>query len=93
MAQVILKNVSKVYDGNVIAVNKVNLDVDIADKEFMVIVGPFGCGNPISTSPSLSADLAFVAWKRQAFRSAVPIVYKNSSEAKFLRPLANREQK
>jgi len=42
MAQVTLKDVSKVYEGNVTAVNKANLDV--ADKEFMVIVGPSGCG-------------------------------------------------
>ena len=42
MAQVILRDVSKVYEGNVRAVNKASLD--IADKEFMVIVGPSGCG-------------------------------------------------
>jgi multiple sugar transport system ATP-binding protein len=42
MAQVTLKDVSKIYEGNVTAVNKANLDV--ADKEFMVIVGPSGCG-------------------------------------------------
>jgi multiple sugar transport system ATP-binding protein len=42
MAQVILRDVSKIYEGNIRAVNKVTLD--IADKEFMVIVGPSGCG-------------------------------------------------
>jgi multiple sugar transport system ATP-binding protein len=42
MAQVVLKDVSKTYDGGVIAVNKASLTV--ADKEFMVIVGPSGCG-------------------------------------------------
>jgi len=42
MAQVILRDVSKIYEGNIRAVNKVSLD--IADKEFMVIVGPSGCG-------------------------------------------------
>jgi len=42
MARVLLENISKIFDGNVIAVNDVNLD--IKDKEFMVIVGPSGCG-------------------------------------------------
>lgn len=42
MAQVILRDVSKIYEGNIRAVNKVSLD--IADKEFMAIVGPSGCG-------------------------------------------------
>jgi multiple sugar transport system ATP-binding protein len=42
MAQVLLENISKVFDGNVVAVDEVNLD--ITDKEFMVIVGPSGCG-------------------------------------------------
>jgi len=42
MARVLLENISKVYDGNVVAAKDVNLD--IADKEFMVIVGPSGCG-------------------------------------------------
>ena len=46
MAQVVLKNISKVFDGNVVAVDKANLD--IADKEFMVIVGPSGCGKTTS---------------------------------------------
>jgi multiple sugar transport system ATP-binding protein len=42
MAQVSLKNVTKVFDGSVTAVDNVNLEV--ADTEFMVIVGPSGCG-------------------------------------------------
>lgn len=42
MARVLLENVGKVFDGNVVAVDKASLD--IADKEFMVIVGPSGCG-------------------------------------------------
>ena len=42
MARVLLNNITKIFDGNVIAVN--NADLDIADKEFMVIVGPSGCG-------------------------------------------------
>ena len=42
MAQVVIENVSKIYDDNVTAVNKASLA--IADKEFMVIVGPSGCG-------------------------------------------------
>ncbi len=41
MARVLLENVSKIYDRNVSAVSNFNLD--IADGEFMVIVGPSGC--------------------------------------------------
>jgi multiple sugar transport system ATP-binding protein len=42
MAEIILRDVCKIYEGNVRAVNKA--DLTIADKEFMVIVGPSGCG-------------------------------------------------
>ncbi len=42
MAEVKLKNVSKIYDGKVKAVNNVN--IEIHDKEFVVLVGPSGCG-------------------------------------------------
>ena len=42
MARVELKSVTKVYDGNVTAVDKA--DVMIDDKEFVVLVGPSGCG-------------------------------------------------
>ncbi|MDD2681325.1 MAG: sn-glycerol-3-phosphate ABC transporter ATP-binding protein UgpC [Bacilli bacterium] len=42
MATVTLKNMNKVYDGNVHAVIDFNLQVK--DKEFIVLVGPSGCG-------------------------------------------------
>ena len=42
MAEVILKDISKVYEGKNIAVKNVNLT--IKDKEFLVLVGPSGCG-------------------------------------------------
>ncbi len=42
MAEVVLENVSKVYEGKVTAVRDVN--VQIRDKEFVVLVGPSGCG-------------------------------------------------
>ena len=42
MANVSLKNVKKVYPGNVTAIKGVSLD--IADGEFVVLVGPSGCG-------------------------------------------------
>jgi multiple sugar transport system ATP-binding protein len=42
MAQVVLTQINKFYDGNVHAVKDVNLD--IRDREFMVFVGPSGCG-------------------------------------------------
>jgi multiple sugar transport system ATP-binding protein len=42
MATVELKNISKVYEGNVQAVKDANITVN--DKEFVVLVGPSGCG-------------------------------------------------
>jgi multiple sugar transport system ATP-binding protein len=42
MAQVSLKNISKVYPGDVRAVDDTNLS--IKSREFLVIVGPSGCG-------------------------------------------------
>ncbi len=53
MAEVILKNVYKVYEGGVKAVNSVS--IDIHDKEFMVLVGPSGCGK--STTLRMIAGL------------------------------------
>jgi len=42
MAEVVLKNVCKIYDGG----NKVVTDASftVKDKEFVVLVGPSGCG-------------------------------------------------
>ena len=42
MAEVIIKDVKKVFDGNVVAVSDMNLTVE--DREFVVLVGPSGCG-------------------------------------------------
>ncbi len=42
MATVEMKNLTKVYDGKVKAVDKANITVN--DKEFVVLVGPSGCG-------------------------------------------------
>jgi multiple sugar transport system ATP-binding protein len=42
MATVELKNLTKVFDGGVKAVNDVNITIN--DKEFVVLVGPSGCG-------------------------------------------------
>lgn len=42
MANVIMRGVSKVFDGNVVAVRDMNLEVQ--DREFVVLVGPSGCG-------------------------------------------------
>ena len=53
MADVILKNISKTYDGKTYAVSNVN--VDIKDKEFVVLVGPSGCGK--STTLRMIAGL------------------------------------
>jgi len=53
MAQVSLKNVSKVFQGNVWAVKDVNLGIE--NKEFIVFVGPSGCGK--STTLRIIAGL------------------------------------
>ena len=42
MSNVILKNVKKTYDNNKTVINNVNLE--IKDKEFVVLVGASGCG-------------------------------------------------
>ena len=53
MAEVILKNVRKVYDKEVVAVDDAN--IEIKDKEFVVLVGPSGCGK--STTLRMIAGL------------------------------------
>ncbi|WDU83167.1 ABC transporter ATP-binding protein [Caloramator sp. Dgby_cultured_2] len=53
MAKVVLKNVYKVYPGNVTAVKDCNLEIE--DKEFVVLVGPSGCGK--STTLRMIAGL------------------------------------
>ncbi len=53
MAEVILENVSKIYDGGVKAVNEI--DLQIRDREFLVLVGPSGCGK--STTLRMIAGL------------------------------------
>jgi len=53
MAKVELKGITKIYDGNVLAVEKSN--VTIEDKEFCVFVGPSGCGK--STTLRMIAGL------------------------------------
>lgn len=42
MAEVVLKNLSKIYEGGRYAVKDVTINVE--DKEFIVLVGPSGCG-------------------------------------------------
>lgn len=53
MASISLKNIKKIYPGNVVAVQEFNLE--IADKEFIVLVGPSGCGK--STTLRMIAGL------------------------------------
>jgi multiple sugar transport system ATP-binding protein len=42
MAEVIFKNVSKIYNGGVVGCKDINLHIQ--DKEFCILVGPSGCG-------------------------------------------------
>lgn len=53
MAQVSLRNVSKIYKGNLRVVDSVNLGIE--NKEFVVLVGPSGCGK--STTLRMIAGL------------------------------------
>ena len=53
MANVTLKNVSKIYKDGVRAVN--NISLEIPDREFVVLVGPSGCGK--STTLRMVAGL------------------------------------
>jgi multiple sugar transport system ATP-binding protein len=53
MAEVILKNVTKVYEGGQIAAK--DISIEVKDKEFVVLVGPSGCGK--STTLRMIAGL------------------------------------
>jgi len=53
MADLSLRNIKKVYDNGVVAVQ--SFDLEIADKEFIVLVGPSGCGK--STTLRMIAGL------------------------------------
>ena len=53
MASISLKNLYKIYPGNVTAVHDFNLEIE--DKEFIVLVGPSGCGK--STTLRMIAGL------------------------------------
>jgi len=53
MSTVKLKNICKIYDGGVKAVDNVNIDIE--DREFVVLVGPSGCGK--STTLRMVAGL------------------------------------
>jgi len=53
MAEVLLKDISKIYDGDVKAVDRANIEVK--DQEFVVLVGPSGCGK--STTLRMIAGL------------------------------------
>lgn len=53
MSEIILKNVSKIYENQQYAVRNVNLEIQ--DKEFVILVGPSGCGK--STTLRMIAGL------------------------------------
>jgi len=61
MAQVSLRNITKVFKGNVIAVNDVTLGVE--NREFLVLLGPSGCGK--------STTLRIIAGLEEATRGDV----------------------
>ena len=53
MAQISLQDISKIYKGDVTAVDNISLGIE--NKEFMVLVGPSGCGK--STTLRMIAGL------------------------------------
>ncbi len=53
MAEISLKDISKVYSDGTVAVNNLNLEIN--DKEFIILVGPSGCGK--STTLRMIAGL------------------------------------
>lgn len=53
LANLVLENITKVYDNNVSAVS--NFDLEVTDQEFIVFVGPSGCGK--STTLRMIAGL------------------------------------
>ena len=53
MANITLKNIHKIYPGDVTAVKDFNLEIQ--DKEFIILVGPSGCGK--STTLRMIAGL------------------------------------
>ena len=57
MANIIFKNINKIYENNVQAVFDFNLEVK--DKEFIVLVGPSGCGK--STTLRMLAGLESIS--------------------------------
>ncbi len=57
MASVTLEHISKVYPGDVYAVNDFNLEIE--DGEFLVLVGPSGCGK--STTLRMVAGLETIS--------------------------------
>lgn len=57
MAKISLKNIFKIYPGDVTAVNDFNLEID--DKEFIILVGPSGCGK--STTLRMIAGLETIS--------------------------------
>lgn len=57
MAEILLKNIKKEYEGGVVVVE--NLNLHIKDKEFLVLVGPSGCGK--STTLRMIAGLEAIS--------------------------------
>ncbi len=60
MATVELRNITKIYEGGVKAVDSANLTIN--DKEFVVLVGPSGCGKTTTLGWSR-------AWRRSPAES------------------------
>ena len=67
MAEVQLKEVDKVYEGGVHAVQ--DLSLDVADGEFLVLVGPSGCGKTTALRMVAGLETSRTARSRSATAS------------------------
>src|SRR3989338_3442082 len=86
MAHVTLRNVTKVYPGGILAVDRATLE--IANKEFMVLVGPSGCGK--------STTLRMVAGLEEISEGEIAIaerVVNEAAEILGIKPLLHRKPK
>src|SRR6201992_2528343 len=58
MAEIVLEHVTKRYPDGALAVDDFNMDV--ADGEFVILVGPSGCGKVVNNAAPKDRDIAMV---------------------------------
>ena len=93
MASVTFDHVSKRYDGDVTAVD--DLELEIADGEFLVLVGPSGCGK--STALRMVAGLERITEGRvligdRVVNNVAPDVPRRRDGLPVVRPLPTHDR-